>query len=382
MSSSPAPTSTAPLALSTRWLDDWAEAAPWREPWNALAQGLFTRYEWFDAAWAWARRDAQCRVLLVLAGARLVGVLPACQRGRELQLITVPDTQFADVLLGPEAQRVAAAMAQALARSGAWTRLRLTHLAPDGQWQALAAALPASFRTQVEAYSRNLRIALDAPWAPYYAGLSKTVREKNKLAANRLARAGGVSAEWRRGPEAAAVLPEVVAISAASWKQETGLSLDQPGPGAFLARLAEHAAPAGWLSIWIARHQGQAAAMELQLIDEGAVYALRSDFRAEFAQVSPGTWLNWQLLERLSGQGWRDYFMGPGENAYKLRWTQSGATLMQLRAWHPGWRGCVSHWFDERFKPWARRLRDAWRARRPDPAAPTPLEPSSRKDEA
>ncbi len=355
--------------LTSRWIDRWPDAAALRAGWNALAPDLFGRFEWFDAAWVWAGREAQLRLLAVFEGEVLVGLLPACLRTRglrrELAPITVPDTQFADVLLGPDPARVAPAMAAALlAARGDWDELHLTHLRPDGAWRHLAAALGARVSGDSRSYSRNLRIALDAPWAAYYAGLSKTVREKNKLAANRLARAGTVEIEWLRAVEVAPVLAAITEISAASWKTETGLSLENPGPAAFIERLSRHAAENGWLSVWLARLDGVPVAMEYQLLEAGTVYALRSDFRADHAQVSPGTYLNWKMLERLAGEGLSSYFMGPGENAYKLRWTRDGVSLQQLSVWSPTLRGAACRLFETRLLPAARRVRDAmqrWR---------------------
>ncbi|HOX90079.1 MAG TPA: GNAT family N-acetyltransferase [Burkholderiaceae bacterium] len=366
----PAPLAAVPHA---RWITDWPATAELRARWSALATDPFGSWEWFDAAWAWAGREAQLRLLAVFEGERLAGVLPACvstaQGRRTLRLITVPDTQFADLLVAAPAQApaVAACMAEALvAARGEWDALEFTHLRPGGAWCALRSALAARCTVDEAPFVRNLHIALDQPWAPYYAGLSKTVREKNKLAANRLARVGGLEVEWLRTstPE---LLEAITQISAASWKRETGLSLDQPGPQAWCARLAQLAAERGWLSVWIGRLNGAPVAMELQLISDGTVYALRSDFVAEHAQVSPGTYLNWKLLERLFGEGLTSYYMGPGENAYKLRWTRSGAELMQLRAWSPTLRGRALHLWDTRLKPAARTLRDRLR---PAKAAP------------
>lgn len=362
-----APPAGCKRALTSRWIRHWPDAAALSPGWNSLAPDLFGRFEWFDAAWAWAGREARPRVLAVFEGETLVGLLPTCLRTRglrrELALITVPDTQFADVLLGPDPVRVAAAMAAALlATRGEWDELRLTHLRADGAWRHLAAALGA--RAASQSYTRNLKIALDSPWAAYYASLSKTVREKNKLAANRLARAGTVEIEWVRAGEVAPLLAAITEISAASWKTETGLSLENPGPAAFIERLSWHAATNGWLSVWLARLDGVPVAMEYQLLEAGTVYALRSDFRAEHAQVSPGTYLNWKMLERLAGEGLSSYFMGPGENAYKLRWTRDGATLQQLNVWSPTLRGAAFRLFETRLLPAARRVRDAierWR---------------------
>jgi CelD/BcsL family acetyltransferase involved in cellulose biosynthesis len=356
-------------ALQARWITRWDDTLALRTAWNALAPDPFGSWEWFDAAWTWAGQTAELRVLTIVEGERLVGLLPAClahEGGRRtLRLITVPDTQFGDALLASPA--AAARMAEALlAARGEWDDIDFTHLRPGGAWTALRDALGARCTVEEAPYVRNLHIALDQPWAPYYAGLSKTVREKNKLAANRLARVGGLEVEWRRA-DAPGLLATITQISAASWKRDTGLSLEQPGPQAWCARLLRHAAERGWLSVWVGRLNGAPVAMELQLIADGTVYALRSDFVAEHAQVSPGTYLNWKLLERLFAEGLTSYYMGPGENAYKLRWTREGAELARLRAWSPTLRGRALHLWDTRLKPAARTLRDRLR---PAQAAP------------
>ena len=73
-------------------------------------------------------------------------------------------------------------------------------------------------------------------------------------------------------------LEDVIRISARSWKRHTGNSLDQAGPQAFIRRLSHRAHDQGWLSVWRLTLDGSPIAMEYQLVGDGIVYALRSDF--------------------------------------------------------------------------------------------------------
>jgi CelD/BcsL family acetyltransferase involved in cellulose biosynthesis len=95
----------------------------------------------------------------------------------------------------------------------------------------------------------------------------------------------------------------------------------------------------GWFSVWTLRLNGRLLATEYQLIHDGNVHALRADFDIDCLDMSPGSHLGHQLLERLFGNGLRRYCMGPGENAYKLRWSSEGDRLSQLLVYGRTLRG-------------------------------------------
>ena len=350
-----------------------------RGDWNAIVENqdrasVFLSHQWFDAAWQWRRETAQLFIIGVFRGERLTAVLPLVRsygegrRQRTLEFLTVPDTQFCDVLMGAEDRQAAAlAMADALvSRRREWDVLRLAYL-PEASVAAgdLAAAL--SLRKIRNAYApttRNPYVPLDAPWDAYYATRSRSLKKANNLCANRLGKAGTV--EIRRFAPGAmeastveSVIDDVTSISARSWKtQRTTNALDQPGPQAFIRRLSRLACDAGWLSVWTLSLDGKPLAMEYQLIAGGSVYALRSDFDAAYEELSPGSHLNRVLLERLCGEGLQRYFMGPGNNAYKRRWTEIDVGVGELVAFSPTARGRVAATWQLVIKPRLRSFRE------------------------
>ena len=87
------------------------------------------------------------------------------------------------------------------------------------------------------------------------------------------------------------------------------------------------------------------------------VHALRADFDEACAQLSPGTYLNWKILETLFGAGLSRYYMGPGENAYKLRWSITGDPLITAHSYSPSLRGRTLSIWDLDLKPRLRRIR-------------------------
>jgi len=360
-------------------LTDWSAFASLRAEWNALAAecvrpSVFLTHEWFDAAWQWKGRDASLCALCARRAGRLVGALPlvrSVRRSRSgnrrvVEFLAVPDTQLCDLLVLPgDRQAVVESFTSALEQSeGEWDVLDLGYL-PEGsvtEAELVPSFLRRRHRVALEAAGSNPYIDLEGAWDAYYATRSRSLKKANNLAANRIVKAGDVQVDWHEpGTFAAAQVPGIVeklaSISGRSWKRETGNSLDQPGPQAFIRQLSELAAQRNWLSVWTLGLNGVPVAMEYQLVFDGDVHALRSDFDAAFGDISPGSHLNRQLLERLFCGRFERYYMGPGENAYKLRWTDRSEALRRATVYARTARGRVAAAVDLRLAPLARRVR-------------------------
>jgi CelD/BcsL family acetyltransferase involved in cellulose biosynthesis len=381
-------------ALTVATIVDESAFAALRESWNTLAQSsgansVFHLHEWFTAAWAWRKQTARLFVLCAYRSGKLSGVLPLIIESdaegplhvQRLELLTVPDTQLCDLIAAPEqATEIARLFAAELARNAnQWDVMQLHYLsegtlAGGALLQALAER---GFRHERRDAGRNLLIPLDATWAEYYGTRGRSLKKANNLAANRLKKAGEIRVEWIEpgSGETAAVdqaLAKVIEISHRSWKKETGRSLDQPGPQAFIRTLTQLAHARGWLSLWLIYINDQALAMEYQLVYAGKVHALRADFDAGCVEISPGSYLFRHLLETMCGRGLKRYYMGPGENAYKTRWSEDGDNMHSVYVYGKSLRGRFA-WLNEAvLKPRGRALRDKFSAlRRPRADTPT-----------
>lgn len=351
-----------------------ALSAAWGELLASLdAPAIFLTHEWFDAAWQWAKYDSEAWLLAIWQDQALIGVLPLMRRRtpyrgislRKLEFLSVPDTQLCDLIAAPtRAEAIAQSVAGYLVeQKEAWDILDLRLLPVDSM--AARYLVPAlrsvGMRTQLQALGENPWIDLSQGWDHFYASRSRSLKKKNNLINNRLRKAGTIDIEWLRPSPAdttgyAAGLETVIDISAKSWKQNTGNSLDQPGPQAFIQRLSQHAAQRGWLSIWLLKLNGQPMAMEYQLADAQHVYALRADYDSACAQdLSPGSYLNMHLLEQQFQAGFLQYCMGPGDNPYKYRWADRAHALHQLTAYSPSIKGRMLGVLELSIKPHLRR---------------------------
>lgn len=355
------------------------EFASLREDWNALAaasaaSSVFLTHEWFDAAWQWKGRDCGLHTLIARRAGRLVGVFPlvlAKQRSRAgtrrtLEFLTVPDTQLCDLIIAPgEQETLVEAFAAVLADMQAhWDVLDLAYLP---QPSVAAAGLASAFRRRAHPLrigpgGSNPYVDLQGSWEAYYGTRSRSLKKASNLAANRLKKAGTVRIA-RHEPSAmdaaglGGLMNTLVNISARSWKRTTGNSLDNAGPQAFIRRLTELAAARGWLTVWTLELDGRPLAMEYQLVFEGNVHALRSDFDEATGEISPGSHLNRHLLEIMFDGRLTRYHMGPGESAYKLRWTEAAAPLERMTVYSRSARGRFAAFVDLRILPLLRALR-------------------------
>jgi CelD/BcsL family acetyltransferase involved in cellulose biosynthesis len=373
-------TSDRGVRLEAVWVQEEAKFLALKEQWNQLAartdpKCVFLRHEWFESAWQWAKTDAALRILCLYHDGALIGICPLVARTRKrsaittraLEFLAIPDTQRCDVLAAPERLReVLAGVARALCHPPeTWDTLDMAYVA-DGS--ALLVDLPAALaRHRISASPRasghNPTIELQRPWEEFYKERGRRLKKSNNLVANRLGRTGKVDILWSRDfaqdlESLDQWLRQIVDVSASSWKNEILLSLNHAGPGRFIRRLSELASDQGWLSLWVLKLNDNPVAMEYQLAYQGQVHALRADFNQACEELSPGSHLNWKLLERLFQSGLERYYMGPGDNAYKRRWTEGGNTVFRLVAYNNTLAGRLLKFIELKLRPIVRRARN------------------------
>lgn len=346
-----------------------------RDAWNSLqlpADGngqLFSRYEWMDATLSWQPDASQPYFLLIQNQKKSMGILALSRLIRfryglpikRLQFIQVPDAQQCQyVTSNSDRVHVAHAIAGYLSLHKNWDQIQLSrmHRESGAEHPLETAFREAGLRVHWIKESGNPVIQLNQTWQTYYATRSRRLKKGNNLVANKLRKAfKSIEVEWLfgksvTGEQWSMALDEVIAVSAKSWKRSTGLTLDNPGPQAFIKKLSEHAIHQGWLSIWLLRLDGKIAAMEYQIIYNRVVHALRADYDEDLAELSPGTYLNWKILERLFEQGdLLRYEMGPGDNQYKQRWAESELPLYSFIAYNTTLPGRILCFIECSLKP-------------------------------
>jgi CelD/BcsL family acetyltransferase involved in cellulose biosynthesis len=335
---------------------------------------VFLDLHWLRAAWAWRSDSAALHIVRVERMGKPIGLIPLViaavrhrgRRIRRVEFLEVPDTQICDLICATgDVEAVAAGLARHLHRCRReWDELRLAKLDRGSpSVPALTRGLrEQGFATYVDETVTVPGVDLRRDWETYYSGRTRRLKKSNNHLANRLRRSARrieiehFDAQRLRSGSTGAVRQALESLSARSWKATTGLTLDQPGPRRFLTALLDGEHPHEALSIWLLRVDDAIVAAELHLDSGGVVSALRSDFDPGFAEVSVGSYLHWQLLQRLFDGSHHYYCMGPGMNEYKLRWADALPEQITLKACNRNLGGTIS-WLEDRVaRPLVRRL--------------------------
>lgn len=372
------------MALRVRRLDDAAEfhglAPLWEE---IVAQGgqtsPFLSHDWFRCCWDAVRPARSPELVIVEENGTPVAVAPMMrwtQRGRGglpvrcLALLESPDTPALDIVTVGDRAPVVQAILGHLAGRADWdvaTFQKIDLASPT--LKAFEAAVPERFPYARTANVPSPYLTVTGDWERFYRGKTQRFRKTCRNIQNRLERAGRVSIEEHAALDSqSSLFGEILELSGRSWKAPEGVAIaTMPNMAEFFTQLTHRATARGWLSVWVLRLDGRAIAMEYQLRAEGRVYALRADFDEAFRHVSPGSALNFAIVQSLFERGGtHEYDMGPGLNEYKLRWSSGAHETVQFRLYRRAAYSRFLHALDTVVVPLARR----WRERLPGGSEP------------
>ena len=333
--------------LRCDWIHSVSEFHAISDEWDRLANlqthRAFFDQNWFNSVLQWQPKGAQLCIALVKHQEQLIGILPlrkvsTQERGlsiQKLEWLAVPDTQFCDVIAKEEDKaRVFKTFWKALSHNPfPWDKIDLYPFnkacCANKQW------LPEKHPFKIEEASQHYWINLEKGWDDYYQTRTRRLKKGNNHLANRLKAEGSLTLVHlygdNNGKHQTPYLKAMERLSEQSWKKKTHTTLENQGPQNFMRALIKAHQKNNLFSLWILKLNEVPIAFEYQIRDNQNCYALRSDFDEKYRALSPGSYLNWKMLESL--EHCKAYYMGPGTNAYKLRWQNEALPLYRMTAY-------------------------------------------------
>ena len=368
------------MSVRVRRIETFREFVDLAPAWSELARASgqaspFLSHDWFWCCWQAEREGYRPEILVVEDSGGTLAILPTARwRGgrralpvRRLGLFESPDAPWLDMLALGEPNRALAALLDHLVSRSDWDALLLQKLlAASPMVKALGDLLPGRllWRRGNTLLSPYLTIA--GTWEAFYRGKTQRFRKTCRNIENRIRRARDVVVEEHRSVDPdGPVFAEVLEVSRRSWKGAEGLAMaTMRGMPLFFRELTRRASANGWLHLWILRLDGRAVATEYQIASGTSRHALRADFDEAVGNLSPGSYLNFRIVQSLFERGDVDeYDMGPVTNDYKLQWATGSHESVTLEAYAPTAYGRLLHGIETRLLPFARRWRDragAW----------------------
>ena len=316
-----------------------------RKAWENLCEevadsGLvFSSCVWYETWWRHYSAGANLNIISLWDAGKLIGIAPLMLRRVSIHnfaataLCFIGNTQSLnnDFIVLPAAREVflRELLRCLLDRSAQWQIIVLRNLpATSANYRALVGILE-----EPGTKWRLNRTSIDSPylvpsgsWDDYLASRTPRTRKGLRNIQNSMHKAGEVSVRnIRTRAEFLSVKDEVFAVARQSWTEQGGDSLASPGNEAFFYDLALGSAAKGWLSLWTLSLNGKMIAIEFHLRAYGKDHAMRGHYLPEFASLSPGTYLEMQILKNAFEKSERVMtydFCGSFEN-YKRKWTDS-----------------------------------------------------------
>jgi hypothetical protein len=163
-------------------------------------------------------------------------------------------------------------------------------------------------------------------WTDYLASRTTRTRKSLRNIRNGILKSGDVEvANIRTWDEFLRIRDEVFNVARQSWTENLGDSMASPANEAFFNDLACAFAQKGWLDLWTLRLNGTLIAIEFHVKAFEKEHAMRSHYLPKFAALSPGTYLEMQIIKNAfeKKEQVRIYDFCGSFDQYKKKWTDS-----------------------------------------------------------
>jgi CelD/BcsL family acetyltransferase involved in cellulose biosynthesis len=329
----------------------------------------FLSHDWFACCWRTAGPDRRRELWVVEDTCGPLALIPLTRWRshrwgapvRMLSFLESPDTPFADIPMAQPSEEVMRTFLDALRARAGWDVFSIRKMPVESSTlKVLETALSDGFPWREDGRHASPYVAISGNWEEFIRHKSQRFRKTLRYVENRLQKHGAVTVEEHRDVDPSGpIFAEVMAVSQQSWKGPRGLAMaTMEGMPRFFREFTHRASANGWLHLWILRLAGRAVATEYQIGAGGSLHALRADFDATLAALSPGASLNLRILQLLFDRGgFADYDMGPGQNPYKLRWATGTHEAVTLDVYAPSPYGRLLHRIETRAVPLLRRLK-------------------------
>ncbi len=362
-------------ALHGRWITTESEFMALAPAWNELAiknnYSVFHYHEWFVAAWQWQDKSSILCIYCVFQANRLIGIFPLICRTQhykkipfqQLQFLTVPDTQFCDLIVAQDQALPALSECfKALAQTPiVWDKLQLDYLTVQSTLYQHHPTLSvkSAFPIQCQIINQHEYVQCMGTFQDYYQQRTKKFIKSHRNIHNRWKNQKNWSIHHYRTVSANqldVLLAQWKTLVNHSWKKSTDTTLLSAKPRAFLHRLSHAAIQQQWFSLFVLSLNNTWIACEYQLHIHNQCFALRSDYHADYQHLSPGDFLQHAILKAcFESNTCHAYYFGPGLNPYKKRWATHRLPLIQCTAYQTTWRGKILSMLDKQ-----RLMRQKW----------------------
>lgn len=348
----------------------------WEALYNELGDSAsaFSSFTWYETWWRHYSADASLNLLVMWDADRLVGIAPLMKTRSSLHGLPVSKICFIenrnslhnDFIVLPEYREIflREVLTHLSEQNTNWDVILFNNLPPTSpNYESLVKILDEERKQWQQGPS------FDSPylnpsgtWSDYLASRSPRTRKSLRNIQNNIHKAGEVSVKnittWE---EFQLVREDLYQVAELSWTGQIGDSLATPINHAFFDDLACSAAAKGWLSVWILSLNGKMVAFEFHLKACSREHAMRGSYLPEFAHLSPGTYLEMEILKHVfdESEQVQKYDFGGCFDSYKRKWTDVATPHCELSIFNDSFYSRLLLFHETKTVPMIKYFRDA-----------------------
>jgi CelD/BcsL family acetyltransferase involved in cellulose biosynthesis len=316
-----------------------------KEEWQTLCDDLgnsisaFASFEWYETWWRHYSAGATLHMITMWDADKLVGIAPLVLRRVTIHGLPLTALCFIennqslnnDFIVAPAARAMFLheVLRHFFAQSAQWDVVVFKNI-PDTSVNcgALLKILDKNGQKWLKTptWFDSPYLVPTGTWVDFLASRTTRTRKSLRNIQNGMVKSGDVSVvNIRTWEEFLIVKDEVFSVARRSWAQDRGDSMASPTNEAFFNDLGYVFAQKGWLSLWILRVNNKMVAIEFHVKAYAKEHAMRSHYLPEFASLSPGTYLEMQIIKNAFEDTEKVCvydFCGSFEN-YKKKWTDT-----------------------------------------------------------
>jgi len=294
-------------------------------------------HEWFECWWRSFGMGRNLFILLITENREVIGIAPFCLRRATYRNIAnineigfcansvSPRTDFI-VVKDKERAVIDLVVEYLLGHCHLWHIFRLQKICTESPTYKILRALLSKMRlpTRITEGNRSPYIHVEGDWGTYFAHRSRKFKSSMRNKLNRVNRFGDAVIERvEKKEDLDRCLAMICDVSSKSWKHDVGKSLPKrPDQMAFYKRITKTLGEKGWIKIWLLKHRDCCIAFEYHLVYKGVVYPIRADFDEEYNAISPGSFLEYNVIKRIfDDAGIQQYDFCGDYYKYMLNWT-------------------------------------------------------------
>jgi CelD/BcsL family acetyltransferase involved in cellulose biosynthesis len=310
-----------------------------KDDWNNLlsrsgSDSLFLSHEWLTSWCQSYYKKSQLFVLLAKEGSRIIGAAPLMMLKKGTLWLPIKKMTFignsewttGDFIVAERRKEVLEEFAGFLSQNE-WDIIDLRNIPEESENLAIISGFCNSEGIKYLRHGASVSpfLHVTESWEEFYKGRSQKFRKvmRNKL--NRISKAGNFTIQRYSDPkEIEKVVPVVFNIALKGWKYKKNTAISSNTENkSFYTLISEIFGSLGLLNIWILSVNDIPIAFEYHLRYKDKIHALLADYDETYDDLSPGSVLDYHIMQNILSEGNCIYDMGSGQNFYKLNWTNS-----------------------------------------------------------